>query len=150
MRIMALDPGDRRIGVAISDPSGTLARPLQTVVRRSRAEDFDQIKLLVENTGAGLVVVGLPLSLRGEQGAQARKVARYAASLAEVLPVPVVTWDERYSSVMAHEILETNRKRGKRRSSHKNEVDSVAAAIILQSYLDSRREDSTHGIISAS
>jgi len=139
-RVLALDVGERRVGVAISDPTGVLARPLQTLVRASREEDFAAIAALVAEYGVGLVVVGQPLSLNGTIGPQARRVARYAQALAAHLPVPVVSWDERYSSVVADEMM--RRSHGKRRRGirAKGDIDAVAAAVILQSYLDSRQE----------
>ena len=137
MRILALDIGERRIGVAISDPSGTIARPLQTLVRGSREEDFAALAALVAEHEVSLVVVGRPLSLDGTEGPQARRVTGYARALAAHLPVPLVLWDERYTTLTAEEILRQTRKK-KRRRHAKGEVDAVAAAVILQSYLDSR------------
>jgi putative Holliday junction resolvase len=137
-RILGLDLGERRIGVAISDPTGTLARPLQTLVRRSREEDFAAIEGLVTGHGVGLVVVGQPLTLRGTEGPQARRVSRYAEALADHLPVPVASWDERYSTVTAGEILRRKRRKRRPGTCGVGEVDAVAAAVILQSYLDSQ------------
>lgn len=134
MRVLALDPGERRIGIAISDPGGAVARPLQTLVRRSKAEDFEAIASLVAEHGVGLVVVGRPLSLDGTEGPQARRVARYASALAERLTVPLVSWDERFTTAEAEEILRQNRRKRKTAPG----LDAVAAAVILQRYLDSR------------
>ncbi|MFN3762380.1 MAG: Holliday junction resolvase RuvX [Anaerolineae bacterium] len=138
MRVLALDLGERRIGVAVSDPTGTVARPVGVVERKSRAEDFAAIARLVAEYGAERVVVGRPLTLRGEAGPQARRVEAYARALAETLPVPVELWDERYTTVVAQEILETTRRPGKRR--RRGEVDAVAAAVLLQGFLETRRE----------
>ena len=138
MRVLGLDPGERRVGVAISDPTGTLARPLQTLVRGSREQDFAAIAALVTKHGAGLVVVGQPLSLNGTPGPQARQVARYVEALADHLPVPVVLWDERFTTVTAHQILRQSRgRKERRRARDAGQVDAIAAAVILQSYLDS-------------
>ena len=138
MRILALDPGERYVGIAISDPTGTLARPLHTLVRASRDEDFSAIAALVAEHDVGLVVVGRPLSLDGTEGPQARRVARYADALAAHLPVPVVSWDERYTTAVADEILRQSRgKKNRRRAREKGRIDAIAAAVILQSYLDS-------------
>jgi putative Holliday junction resolvase len=143
MHVLALDVGERRIGVAISDPTGMLARPLQTLMRGSREEDFAAIAALVAEHDAGLVVVGRPLSLDGTEGPQARRVARYAGALAAHLPVPVVPWDERFTTQAAEEILRQSGKgRGRRRVRAKGELDAVAAAVILQSYLDSQVDGS--------
>ncbi len=139
MRILALDIGERRIGVAVSDPTRTVARPLCTIQCASHAEDFAAIGALVAEYEAELVVVGQPLTLRGEVGPQAQQVGRYAQALAETLLVPVRMWDERYSTITAAEVLRQTRKKGKRRK--REEVDAVAAAVILQSFLDSQATD---------
>jgi putative Holliday junction resolvase len=140
MRILALDVGERRVGVAVSDPTGTIARPLHAIKRASRAEDFAAIARLVDEYRAEAVVVGQPLSLDGHAGPQARRVARYAEALAEMLTVPVIPWDERFSTARADEILrETRGERAKRRARATGEIDAIAAAVILQRYLDSKR-----------
>jgi putative Holliday junction resolvase len=137
MRIIALDVGERRIGVAVSDPTGTIARPLHALGRGSRKEDFSAIADLIDEYNAQAVVVGRPLSLDGSVGPQARRVARYAEALAEHLNVPVIPWDERFSTARADEILrETRGEKAKRRARANGEIDAVAAAVILQSYLD--------------
>lgn len=130
-RILALDIGDRRIGVAVSDLTRTIARPVCTVERASREEDFTAIRELVEEYRAGLLLVGLPLTLRGEIGPQARHIQRYTDALAETVPVPIRMWDERYSTSRAEEIL---RRPG--RSAERAGVDAVAAAVFLQEFLD--------------
>ena len=138
MRVLALDMGERRVGVAVSDPTGTVARPLQTLVRGSRQEDFAAIAGLVAEYDVGLVVVGRPLSLDGTEGPQARRVIRYVEALAARLPVPVVLWDERFTTAAAREILRQSRGKKRRRQARSaGEVDAIAAAVILQSYLDS-------------
>lgn len=134
-RTLALDVGEKRVGIAISDPAGIIARPLQTLVRGSREEDLSAVAALVAEHDVGLVVVGRPLSLDGTEGPQARRVARYAEALAATLTVPVVAWDERFTTVAAEEILHRTRKK-KQRAHTRDEVDAIAAAVILQSYLD--------------
>ena len=136
-RTLALDVGEKRVGIAISDPTGIIARPLQTLVRGSREEDLGAVIALVAEHDVGLVVVGRPLSLDGTEGPQARRVARYAEALAATLPVPVVAWDERFTTVAAEEILRRTRKK-KQRAHTRDEVDAIAAAVILQSYLEER------------
>jgi putative Holliday junction resolvase len=89
MRILALDVGERRVGVAVSDPTKTVARPLHTLVRATDAEHFAEIGELVEEHSVELVIVGQPLTLRGEVGGQAQEVRRYASALAEKLSVPI-------------------------------------------------------------
>jgi putative Holliday junction resolvase len=130
MRVLALDVGERRIGVAVSDPTGMLATPHGVIRRRSKAEDFAAVARLVTELRAEKVVVGLPLSLNGDVGPQARRVMRYAQALARALPVPVELYDERYSTVTADELLaEGGRKR------RRTPIDAAAAAVILQEYL---------------
>lgn len=135
-RVMALDVGERRVGVAVSDPTGTLATPHTVVQRRSKAEDFAAVAELVAELDIELVVVGLPLTLDGEMGPQARRVTRYAQALAETLDVPVEFYDERYSTVTADELLiKSGRK-------CRVPIDAAAAAVILQDYLESQRAGS--------
>lgn len=134
-RFLALDIGERRIGVAVCDPTGTVARPLTTVVRSSREADLQAIAQLVEEYAVERIVVGLPLSLDGTEGPQARKTRRYTQLLAQEISIPVDFWDERYSSATAAEIL---RAKGRRRRRVRDRIDATAAAVILQSYLDSR------------
>jgi putative Holliday junction resolvase len=144
MIVVALDVGDRRIGVAVSDPGGTLATPHSVIVRRSKAEDFAALAQLVTAVGAGRVVVGLPLTLDGQMGPQARRVARYARALGAALGMPIELVDERYSTVEAAERLaqsnpahagaaQSARRSGRRR---RTAIDAAAAAVILQDYLD--------------
>jgi putative Holliday junction resolvase len=134
-RVLALDVGERRIGAAVSDPSGTLASPHSVIRRRSKAEDFEAVDRLVKELGVQRVVVGLPLSLNGEMGPQARRVSRYARALAQALDVPVELYDESYSTLTAEELLSQNP------SKHRQvPIDAAAAAVILQEYLESQRE----------
>ncbi len=132
MRALALDVGDRRIGVAVSDPLGMWARPLTVLARRSREQDYRAIVALVEEHEIAVVVVGHPLEFHGEVGPQARRVERYAAGLAEHLSVPLVLWDERLSTAEAERIL---RESGESSRQYRSRLDAVAAAVILQSYL---------------
>jgi putative Holliday junction resolvase len=135
MRIMALDVGDRRIGVATSDELEIVATP-RDVLRRAGRE----IGILREWVGReeiGLVVVGIPYNTEGEIGPQAQKVLQFMLQLRERLTVPVVEWDEHLSTWEAETMLiEAGKQRGQRR----REVDKVAAAVILRSYLDHRRQ----------
>lgn len=130
MVIIALDIGERRIGVAVSDPSGTLATPYGIIERHSRPEDFATIAELVHKLDAQRVIVGLPISLNGRIGSQARRVIRYAKALSRALTVPVEMVDERYSTSIAQDLLADA---GRRNRTH---VDAAAAAVILQEYLD--------------
>lgn len=131
---LAIDPGDARIGVARSDPSGTLATPVETV-RRGKG-DLRRIARLVREEDAVEVLVGLPRSLRGGEGPAAEKVRRFAARVARrVAPVPVRLCDERMSTVTAEAMLRDQRKGADRRAV----VDQVAAVVILQQALDSEK-----------
>ena len=99
--MLALDYGSARTGVAVSDPTGTLAHPVATVVRVDDTSGFDELVALVRNEAPELVVVGLPLTLRGEHGQQARATAAFVERLRAVLEIRVELWDERFTSVLA-------------------------------------------------
>ncbi|MFW6115698.1 MAG: Holliday junction resolvase RuvX [Chloroflexota bacterium] len=143
MRLLCLDVGERHIGVAISDPTGTVARPLQTVEHVSREEDVSTIAAIADEYEVDAVVVGLPLSLDGTVGPQAERVDRFREALARGLDVSVIPWDERYSTAAAEEIiLKTRKEKARRRARADGEIDSIAAAVILQSYLDTQAEPS--------
>lgn len=138
MRVLALDVGDRRIGVALSDPTGTIATPLMTIHRVAEKRDQEAIADLVREHAVDLIVMGLPKTLRDELGYQARRVMGFGERLAKVVEVPITYWDERHSTVDAERIV---RARGRRRGRIPREgLDEVAAAVILQFYLDSHRE----------
>lgn len=133
---MGLDPGERRVGVALSDELGMLATPLVVLERRSRAAALSAVAELAQRHGVTEVVVGHPKTLQGQVGSQARRAERFAAEVGETVGVPVRLWDERYSTVEAVERLA---RVGKRPRGHRSHPDAVAAAVILQGYLDSRR-----------
>lgn len=135
-RVVALDLGARRIGVAVSDPTGTLASPY-TVVERSadRAADHLRLAAIVEEVGAGHVVVGMPLSLSGAAGPAAEAAASEIAALSGVVGVGVEAVDERFSTVAAHRSLSAQGMDGRRR---RRVVDQAAAAVVLQAWLDRR------------
>ncbi|HEY7073043.1 MAG TPA: Holliday junction resolvase RuvX [Acidimicrobiales bacterium] len=133
-RAVALDIGTRRIGVALSDSAGTVATPYEVVTRSGdRSRDHRRIAELVEEAGAEVVVVGLPLSLDGSTGPAAQAVLDEVDELRAALPVGVLTWDERLSTVQAERSLRAMRVRKGR---HRQVVDQVAATVILQSWLD--------------
>ena len=137
MRVVGLDLGSRRIGVAVSDDGGAVASP-HTVITRSGDDDADRaaVAAVVAEVGAGRVVVGLPLSLDGSEGPAARAAKAEAAALATVLDVPVETHDERLTTVTADRSLKALKMKSDER---RRVVDQVAAAVMLQSWLDSRR-----------
>lgn len=138
MRALGLDIGEKRIGVAVSDPSRTIATPLAVLDAAEVLGDGGELIRLIDEYDAGLLVVGLPLSLDGTEGQQAARVRRAAHRLAGLLPVPIVYVDERLSSVEASRSMSAAGVGGRDR---RGSVDMVAASIFLQSYLDSRRED---------
>ena len=136
MRVVGLDLGSRRIGVAVSDPSGTVATPHAVLTRRGdRAADHRAISDLVAELGGDRVVVGLPISLDGTLGPAARAVEEEVAALAKVVAVPVETHDERLTTVAAERPMIEARMRADAR---RRVVDKVAAAVILQSWLDGK------------
>lgn len=133
-RILALDPGTKRIGIALSDELRWTAQPLETYERRTLEADLAHIRALVTLHDVGEVVTGLPIRLSGEIGPEARRVQEFIAQLQAVLAVPVIAWDERLTSKAAEQFLiEAAVSRKKR----KGTVDRVAAALLLQSYLES-------------
>lgn len=136
MRVMALDVGDKRIGVAVSDPTGLVPTPLTTIGTKSESEDIEAVLLLADEHAVEEIVVGLPLSLSGQRGPQARKVARFAESLSGRAAVPVTMLDERYSTAEAERLL---REAGVQPARERARTDAAAAAVILRAYLDSRR-----------
>lgn len=132
---LGLDPGEARIGVSRSDPSGFLATPVETVARG--AGDLARIRALVAEENAVEIVVGLPRSLSGGEGPSAGRVREFARGLArEVAPLPVRLCDERLSTVSAESML---RERGRSGSRRRAVVDQAAAVVILQQALDTER-----------
>ena len=134
-RILALDVGDRRIGVAVSDPLGLTAQPQPTIDRQA-ADPAETIAALAGTLHVERVVVGLPLTLRGERGPQAQKVIAFAEALQARLSCPVVYWDERFSTHESHRALR-DAPRHKRRQ--RGLVDQTAALLILQGYLEAQQ-----------
>lgn len=134
-RHMGLDVGDRRIGVALSDETATLASALTTVSRVGPRKDAAAVADLARRHEVTAVVVGLPLNMDGTRGPQAEKVLAFVEGLRRRLEVPVVLRDERLTTVEAHERL---RERGMGWKERKRVVDQAAAVVILQEYLDHR------------
>jgi putative Holliday junction resolvase len=140
MKLLALDVGERRIGVAVSDETGLIATPLTTIRRASKVEDFCRIAALIGEQRAGGVVIGHPLNRDGSAGPQARRVEKYAQALelalqGEGLDAPVILWDEYLSTWQAEEALAGAGPRSKARRAG---LDAAAAAIILRDYLEAR------------
>ena len=132
-RILALDLGEKRIGVAVSDETRTIARPLTVLKRQSRLTDFESIHGLIDKYAATLLIVGLPLLASGEEGDKAAWVRDYATDLQRRLGLTLRFWDESFTTVEAEASL---RERGIRGRRARQQIDAVAAAFILQSYLD--------------
>ncbi|MBI3087650.1 MAG: Holliday junction resolvase RuvX [Candidatus Omnitrophica bacterium] len=135
-RILGLDLGERRIGVALSDPLGLTAQRLQTIEHTTSAQDLDAIAALVSRHAVGVIVVGLPLTMRGETGPQAQRVLSVVEALRSRVGCPVETVDERLTTAQGERaLLATDASRRKRRQL----IDQVAAQLILQAYLDATR-----------
>ncbi len=133
MRILGLDVGDRRIGVALSDSLGMTAQRLTVVTRQRLAADIEAIATLVRHHAVERIVIGLPLTLRGEQGPQAQKVVAFVEALRTQITVPLELVDERFTTLQGERaLLEMNTSRKDR----KQVIDQVAAQLILQQFLD--------------
>lgn len=130
---MAIDPGDKRWGVALSDEDGELAHPRPALLPRAVDEGIAAVAALARDEGVRAIVLGLPLELTGREGTAARKARALAARLAEATGREVALWDERLSSVAASRSL---RAQGLSEKKQRGKVDGVAAALLLQSYLD--------------
>lgn len=136
MRVLSLDIGTVRIGVAISDPEGRMAFPVETLAARPEAAAVARIAALVDERAIARVVAGLPLDLGGREGAAVRRTRRFLRNLASAVAVPIDEWDERLSSAAAEQSLV---EAGVRRARRREVVDQVAATLILQSWLDAHR-----------
>ena len=136
MKIMAVDYGDARTGLAACDRTETLASPLGVIHERDFAATAQKVSFAVREYDVKMVVVGYPKNMNGTIGERAEKCERFANLLQNLVEVPVVLWDERSSTVEAHSYLNETNTRGKKR---KEVVDAVAATIILESYLAYRR-----------
>lgn len=134
MRILAIDHGTVRNGIALSDELKMLAHPLEFIPADPFADFLVRLKEIIREKEVELVVVGLPRNMDGSYGPATLKVQAFVAALKDAITIPIRTWDERLSSVAANRILRDNKVRGDKR---KGKVDQMAAAIILQSYLDS-------------
>ena len=133
MRILAIDYGSRRIGLALSDPTGTLARPLPFLPAKADAKLAREIALLVEKEQAALILLGLPRHMNGSLGEAAAKVQAFAAVLEKATPAPVKLIDERLSTIQASRQLQ---EAGQDTRKQRGRIDSAAAAVLLQGYLD--------------
>jgi len=137
MRVLGIDPGARRIGLALSDPEGRFALPLEAVQARGVEQTVQRLAAEAVRLSAERLVVGLPLRMDGSEGESARLARKLGERLHAATGLPVVLWDERLTTRAAERALAEAGARGARR---KQAVDSVAAALLLQSYLDAERE----------
>lgn len=134
MRILALDHGTVRVGVAVSDPLKMIAQPLEFIPAEPFPECLNRIKELVRTNEVELIIIGMPRNMDGSYGEAAARVREFVAVLKDTVAVPLKTWDERLTSVLAERFLREGNVKGRDR---KAKVDKTAAAILLQSYLDS-------------
>jgi len=141
-RLMGLDVGDRRIGVAVSDPLGLTAQPVLTLVRTNRRQDLKSLGRLIRKYKCEAIVVGNPLYMSGDLSPQAAKAQAFAEILREESGLPVHLWDERLTTTEAHRHLHAAGRPG---TEHRAVVDQVAAVLILQSFLDAKRGGQIEG-----
>jgi len=134
-RILAIDYGSRRIGLAVTDELGVTAQGLPTLHRSNKRNDFDHLRRTVKQYAVSEIVVGLPLRMSGETGTQSDKVEQFAEALRSRFKLPVHLFDERLTSVEANRVLDETEMSGRRR---KEVVDQLAAVLILQAFLDYR------------
>ena len=135
MRVLAIDHGTKRMGIALSDPSGMIALPLEFVPAEPFNAFLERLKTLIREKEVEMILVGMPRNMDGSYGPAAAKVREFVAVLKETIAIPVQTWDERLTSAQANRFLiqaDVSRK------NRKDKVDQAAAAILLQSFLDSR------------
>lgn len=133
MRILALDHGSKRIGIAVSDETKTIAQPLEYIAAEPIADLLTRLKQLIREKEVDLILIGQPRNMDGSYGPAAQKVETFVAVLKSAIAVPIKMWDERLTSTMANKALIQG---GVRRDKRKEKVDKMAAAILLQSYLD--------------
>ena len=141
-RILGLDVGSKRIGLAVSDPLGITAQGLETLERRNKRLDFEALAKLAKAYEVVEIVVGLPLRMSGEEGTQAEKMRHFAHELGERLGLPVHLWDERLTSVEANRLLRETEMSIQRRG---HVVDRMAAVLILQSWMEYRAQAAGRG-----
>jgi len=135
VRIMGLDVGSVRIGIAVSDETGMIARGLESLTRKSWERDLEQLSQLIVKNEVKCIVVGNPLNMNGQVGRQAELVSQFVERLQKVTDVAIELWDERFSSTSAERVLIEG---GMQRNKRKFVIDKVAAVIILQNFLDHR------------
>jgi len=132
MKILAVDYGERRTGLAVSDDLGITAQGLETIVAEDESEIIALVARAAEETGAEKIVVGLPLNMNGTESEKSKKVREFGAELARVTSMPVVYRDERLTSIQAQRVLH---EMGKKTYKNKSEIDRISATLILQEFL---------------
>ena len=134
MRILSLDVGKKKVGIAISDALGITAQPLDTLIRKAKKADLARIEKVIHDMNVSKIIVGLPLNMDGTEGAMAKEIYSFVKELEKEIKIPVELWDERLTTMEAERLLlEADLSRKKR----KKLDDKIAAQLILQSYLDS-------------
>lgn len=133
MRVLSVDHGEKRIGLAISDPTGTIANPLTVVKHISRAIDAAQVATIASEQGAGLIVIGQSFDEDGQPNLAGRRAARFAEALQGQIDIPIQLWDESFST---QEARAARIRMGVSRKQRAGHLDQIAATVILQSYLD--------------
>jgi putative pre-16S rRNA nuclease len=134
-RVLGMDVGARRIGLAVSDPLGITAQGIETLERRNKRTDFAILERVIRRYEVGEIVVGYPLRMSGSTGNQSEKMAAFAEELRRKFELPVHLWDERLTTAEAHRVLDQTEMSTRRRS---EVVDQMAAVLILQSFLEAR------------
>jgi len=140
MKVMAVDHGEKRIGLAISDPTGTIANPLTVIKHVSRAIDAAQVATIASENEVGLIVIGQSFDEDGQPNLAGRRAARFAQALGEQTDLPVELWDESFSTNIARTARIQMGVSRKQRAGH---LDQLAATVILQSYLDAQTSKKT-------
>jgi len=132
-RVLAIDFGAKRVGLAISDPTGKIAQPYGTLLNHSSAFLIEKIKEICRKEGVGEVVVGLPLTLKGEVKIEAERVQKFVLKLTQEIDQPVLLEDERFTTIEARRLLKEGGKKG-----YQGNIDTISAVLILAQYLEKR------------
>lgn len=138
MKVLGIDPGEKRIGLAISDPTGTISRPLSIIHHQSRQKDAHAIVEIVNAEGVELIVVGWALDMEGRVGHAAHKAERLAEAIQDFTPVPIMMWDE---SGTTQDAVQSRIALGVSKKKRKGHLDALAASIMLQDFLIHNQED---------
>ena len=137
-KILAVDLGSRRIGLALSDPLGLTAQGLETIERRNKRQNMNYLKSMARRHGVKLILIGDPMNMDGSRGPAAEAAEAFAASLRDYVKAEVQMWDERLTTVEAYRVLQES---GVRRKARAKRVDQVAAVVLLESYLETQRTE---------